>query len=108
MYRALTYLNNNYTINVKFSRKKLVLLETYLPLSNEGILLVTCALFCVNIGRIAPNFRSKTLTVKNKNLNFQYFLSPSTKTTYNLLTPKNSRFFGSKVHTHLSIEAQFF
>jgi hypothetical protein len=26
--------------------------------------------------------RQKTLTVKNKNLNFQYFLSPSIKMTY--------------------------
>jgi hypothetical protein len=53
-------------------------------------------------------FRSKTLTVKNKNKIFQKFLSPSTTTTYEPRPKKNSRFFGSKLHTRLIIEAVFF
>jgi len=56
---SLAYLNNNYTIDMKFTRKKCVLLETCLQLSNEDILLVICALFCVNIGRIAQDFGQK-------------------------------------------------
>jgi hypothetical protein len=40
MYRLLAYLNNKYTIDMKFTRKKFVLLETCLPLSNVDILLV--------------------------------------------------------------------
>ena len=52
MYRSLADLNNNYTIDMKYTRKKFVLLETCLPFTNENILLVTCALFCVNIGNM--------------------------------------------------------
>jgi hypothetical protein len=52
--------------------------------------------------------QSKTLTVKNKNKIFQKFLSPFLKTTYEQYAVKYSRFFGSKLHTHLIIEGVFF
>jgi hypothetical protein len=54
------------------------------------------------------NFRSKTLTPKNKNKIFPKFLSPSITTTYDPQAKKNSRFFGSKLHTRLIIEGVFF
>jgi hypothetical protein len=53
-------------------------------------------------------FQSKTLTLKNKNLNFQNFLSPSIITIYGPRAPKNARIFDSKLHTHLIIEGVFF
>jgi len=60
--------------------------------------------------RVNPGLKnqSKTLTLKNKNKIFPKFLSPSTKTTYGPQAPKNDRFFGSKLSTHLIIEAVFF
>jgi hypothetical protein len=54
------------------------------------------------------NFRSKTLTLKNKNKIFQKFLSPSITTTYKKSAQNKSQFFGSKLHTRLSIEGVFF
>jgi hypothetical protein len=55
----------------------------------------------------SPIFQSKTLTVKNKNKIFPKFLSPSITTSYGHKALKNARFFGSKLHTRLIIEAQF-
>jgi len=57
---------------------------------------------------IPGQFQSKMLTVKNKNINFQIFLSPSIKTTYEPQSVKNSKTFGSKLHTRLIIEAGVF
>ncbi|MHC4242791.1 MAG: hypothetical protein ACYSU4_10335, partial [Planctomycetota bacterium] len=54
------------------------------------------------------NFQSKTLIVKNKNKIFPKFLSPSINTTYEQHANKNSRIFGSKLHTRLIIEGGFF
>ena len=62
----------------------------------------------VKIGNIPPGFRSKTLTVKNKNRNFQYFLSPFLKTSYEQRLTNNSKIFDSKLHTPLIIEALLF
>ncbi|MHC4245020.1 MAG: hypothetical protein ACYSU4_21640, partial [Planctomycetota bacterium] len=39
---------------------------------------------------------------------FPKFLSPSINTTYEQHAKKNSRIFGSKLHTRLIIEAGFF
>jgi len=61
-----------------------------------------------NIHEIRGQFRSKTLTVKNKNKIFPKFLSPSIKTTYGPRASENGRNFDSKLHTRLIIEAVFF
>jgi hypothetical protein len=62
----------------------------------------------VKIGKMIAIFRSKTLTVKNKNINFQNFLSPLIKRTYEHKAKKNSKIFDSKVHTPLIIEGRLF
>jgi len=59
----------------------------------------------LNLNENSKNFRSKTLTVKNKNKIFQNFLSPSITTTYELRASKNGKIFDSKLHTRLIIEA---
>ena len=53
-------------------------------------------------------FRSKTLTLKNKNQIFQYFLYPLFKSNYKISASKIETFFGSNLHTHLIIEAGVF
>jgi hypothetical protein len=54
------------------------------------------------------NFRSKTRTPKNKNLNFQNFLSSSITRIYKISAKKNARIFGSKLHTHLIMGGSLF
>jgi hypothetical protein len=56
----------------------------------------------------SPIFQSKTLTLKNKNLNFQNFLSPFQITTYGPHAPKNTRIFDSKLPIRLIIEGGIF
>jgi len=53
-------------------------------------------------------FRSKTLTLKNKNKIFPKFLSPFIKMIYECQAKKNARFFGSILHIRLIIEAGVF
>ena len=53
------------------------------------------------------NFQSKTLTLKNKNLNFQNFLSPFSISSYKNPASKIETFFDSNLHTRLIIEGKF-
>ncbi len=57
---------------------------------------------------VLTDFRSITLTLKNKNLKFQDFLSPFSTLIYDNPASKIETFFGSNLHTHLIIEASFF
>lgn len=54
-----------------------------------------------------PQLQSKTHIVKNKNKIFPIFLSPFLTESYACQASKYDRFFGSKVSTHLIIEALF-
>ena len=56
----------------------------------------------------SSNFQSKTLTAKNKNINFQKFLSPFIKKSYEQQAQKNSKIFDSYVHIALIIEGRLF
>ena len=56
----------------------------------------------------SSNFRSKTLTFKNKNKIFAKFLSPFWKTSYESQVTKNSEIFVPKPHIRLIIEGLLF
>jgi len=53
-------------------------------------------------------FRSKTLTLKNKNKIFPKFLSPYSTLIYKISILKNSQFLGSNLHIALIMEALLF
>jgi hypothetical protein len=53
-------------------------------------------------------YQSKTRIVKNKNKIFPKFLSPSIIKAYGIHSAKYDYFFGSKLHTRLIIEGDFF
>ena len=55
-----------------------------------------------------PIFQSKTLTLKNKNLKSQNFLSLFLTKSYKSQVTKYNRIFDSKLHTRLIIEAHLF
>jgi hypothetical protein len=54
------------------------------------------------------DFRSKSVTQKNKNKILPKFLSPSITSTYGVPAQKNAKIFGSNLHTRLIIEGVFF
>jgi len=64
--------------------------------------------FGVNIGKMAKNFRPKTLMVKNKNLKFQNFSSPFPTSSYKNRASKIEIFFDPNLHIPLMIEGSFF
>ena len=78
------------------------------PICESQIPCILCVFVPLLLCPFGCNFRSKTLTVKNKNKIFQIFLSPFSATSYKISSPKKMAFFGSKLHTRLSIEALLF